>query len=251
INRTAAQTFAKIKKIRIEDLIGTDIITEPEYINERGEAGIPFTIDGVFEDINLFSLHEKIEPYFIIVSEKVRMDGKTIIAHDKKDTEKLMSAISKVHKELNEQEPLQLEFLSENLDALHKQDMQTARLLFYFNLVAVLLCVLGIIGMTFFLVTARTKETGIRKILGASVYSIVNSSVKEYIVFILIATVIAWPIAYYTAHTWLAEFAYRIEVKQTVFVLVAFCTFLLTSFIVSLITYKASTVNPVKSLRNE
>lgn len=251
INRTAAETFAKVKKIELDDLIGTSIITEPEYVNEKGEAGIPYTIAGIFEDINLFSLHEKIEPYFITVSEKVRMDGRTIIAYDTKATKNVLDAINKVHKELNEPYPLELQFLNENLENLHHQDIQTADLLFYFNLIAVLLSALGIIGMTIFLVTARTKETGIRKILGASVFSIIRSSIKEYVVFILTALLIAWPIAYYTANEWLSEFAYHIPVKQPVFLLVGFFTFFLTAVIVSVIIYKSSIANPVKSLRTE
>ena len=82
INRTAAQKFAKLKQVTPESLIGTVVVTEPEYVSEEGQVGFPFEIAGIFEDINVFSLREKVAPYFITLSPKVRMDGRTIISYD-------------------------------------------------------------------------------------------------------------------------------------------------------------------------
>ena len=251
INRTAAEKFAKIKGVSIDKIIGSTIITEPEYIAENGQIGFPATITGIYEDINLFSLHEKIESYFITISPNLRMDGRSIIAYDPKNTAKVVEKINAIYKELNEPFPLELTFLSENLDILHKQDQQTANLLFYFNIIAVLLASLGIMGITIFLIVARTKEIGIRKVLGASEFSIVKSAVSEYVFFIGLALVISTPIAIYVIKEWLSNFAYRIEVQYVAFLIIGIITFLLTSLIVGIIAYKAALVNPVKSLRME
>ena len=251
INRTAAEKFAKIKGVSVDKIIGSTIITEPEYVAENGQIGFPATITGIYEDINLFSLHEKIESYFITISPNLRMDGRSIIAYDPKNTAKVVEKINAIYKDLNESIPLELTFLSENLDILHKQDQQTANLLFYFNIIAVLLASLGIMGITIFLIVARTKEIGIRKVLGASEFSIVKSAVSEYVFFIGLALAISTPIAIYIIKEWLSNFAYRIDIQYIVFLIIGIFTFLLTAIIVGTIAYKAALVNPVKSLRTE
>ena len=251
INRTAAEKFAKIKGVSVNEIIGTTIITEPEYVAENGQAGFPTKISGIFEDINLFSLHEKIESYFITLSPNVRMDGRSVIAYNPENTAQVLEKINKIHKELNEPYPLEIEFLSENLANLHKQDQQTADLLFYFNVIAVLLASLGIMGITIFLIVARTKEIGIRKVLGASEFSIVKSAINEYVFFVGLALIISTPIAFYITHKWLSNFVYRIDIQYVVFLIIGILTFLATSLIVGAIAYKAALVNPVKSLRTE
>ncbi|MEP4375007.1 MAG: FtsX-like permease family protein, partial [Algoriphagus sp.] len=185
INRTAAEKFANVKGVRVEDLIGTQVITEPEYINEEtGQIGFPFTIGGIFEDIHLFSLHEKVTPYFLTISENVEMDGRSIISYYPENSAEVLAGINSIYNELDESFPLELEYLSENVAQLYAQDRQTADLLLYFNIIAVFLAALGIIGITIFLTMARKKEIGIRKVLGASVFSIIKSSTKEYLILV-------------------------------------------------------------------
>lgn len=252
INRTAAEKFANAKGVSAEDLIGTQVITEPEYTNEEtGQVGFPFTIGGIFEDINLFSLHEKVNPYFLTLSENLEMDGRSIISYNPENVAAVLTAVNSIYSELNEPFPLELEYLSENVAKLYAQDRQTADLLLYFNIVAVILAALGIIGITIFLTVARKKEIGIRKVLGASVFSIIQSSTKEYLVLVGIAFIIAWPFAYYAANSWLSNFAYRIEINQFVFPLIGVITFVFTAIIVGIIAYQAAQANPVKSLKSE
>ena len=163
----------------------------------------------------------------------------------------VVEKINEIYKDLNESIPLELTFLSENLDTLHKQDQQTANLLFYFNIIAVLLASLGIMGITIFLIVARTKEIGIRKVLGASEFSIVKSAVREYVFFIGLALTISTPIAIYITNKWLSNFAYRIDIQYAVFLVIGVSTFLFTATLVGAIAYKAALANPVKSLRTE
>lgn len=252
INRTAAEKFAAIKGISTEELIGSQIITEPEYTNEEtGQIGFPFTIAGIFEDINLFSLHERVDPYFLTLSESVEMNGRSIVSYYPENTSEVLTAVNSIYGELNEPFPLELEYLSENVEKLYTQDRKTADLLFYFNVIAVILASLGIIGITIFLTFARKKEIGIRKVLGASVLSIIQSSTKEYLVLIGIAFFIAWPIAFYASNSWLSNFAYRIEINQLVFLAVGFITFAFTAVLVGTIAYQAALKNPVQSLKND
>jgi putative ABC transport system permease protein len=252
INRTAAEKLAKLKGISADKLIGTTIITEPEYTDATtGRVGFPFTIAGIFEDINLFSLHNKIEPYFITVSERVRLDGRSIVLFDAANTAKVVKNINAIHAELNQTTPLDIEFLDENLAKLYTQDQRTANLLLYFNIIAVFLASLGIIGITLFLTVARTKEIGIRKVLGASPFSIIQILTNEYIYIVGIALVISVPIALYVTNTWLSNFAYRIDIPYFMVLIVGVLTFTLTALVVGIVAYKAAVANPVKSLRTE
>ena len=101
------------------------------------------------------------------------------------------------------------------------------------------------------LTVARTKEIGIRRVLGASAFSIVQSAVKEYILLIAISLAVSWPVATYVVAEWLKNFVYHVDIQHYVFPVVGLSAFLLTSLIVSIIAYRAALANPVKSLRSE
>ena len=251
INRTAAQKLAAKQGVPVESLIGKTIITEPEYLDANRRAGFPVAVAGIFDDINVFSLHQKVEPYFITVSGNLRLDGRTIVQYDPATTAKTLAEIRRVYAGLNEERPLEIEFLDQQVANLYAQDRQTANLLVWLNVIAILLAAIGIVGITIFLTVARTKEIGIRKVLGASSLSIIGSAINEYTYLIGIALVVSWPVAVYVINTWLNSFAYRIDVQQVAFVIVGLSAFGLTALIVAVIAYRAALANPVKSLRSE
>lgn len=249
INRTAAQKLANSIKIPIEQLVGKTIITEPEYTNpENGQVGIPFVIDGIFEDIHLFSLREKIEPYFITLSNSVRMDGRSIVSYN---SNAAINKIQGVYKELNESFPLEITYLEQNISKLYEQENKLNTLFRYFNFISILLASLGIIGVTVFLTSIRTKEIGIRKILGASALSITTLSVKEYIPLIVFALGISFPIIYLIINQWLENFAYRSDIQYLTILPISVLVFGTIAILVVLIAYKAAISNPVKSLKSE
>lgn len=251
INQTAAQKLAAKQGVPVESLIGKTIITEPEYVDQNRRAGIPFTVAGIFEDINVFSLHQKVEPYFITVSGNLRMDGRTIIQYDPATTATTLAGIRRVYAGLGEQSPLEIDFLNQQLTSLYAQDRRTADLLIWVNLIAILLAAIGIVGITIFLTTARIKEIGIRRVLGASSWSIIGSATKEYTYLIGIALLISWPAAVYVINTWLSSFAYRIDIQHSTFAVIGLLAFGFTTLIVAAIAYRAALTNPVKSLRSE
>lgn len=251
INQTSARKIAAQQQIPVNDLVGKVIVTEPEYVAEDGQVGFSFTIAGIFEDINLFSLHEKVDPYFIIVSQDVRMDGRSIVKYNAAAAPDILTRIQAVYDGMNEPFPLEVEYLDAKVQNLYQQDRRTADLLFYFNLIAVVLAALGIVGISMFLTVARTKEIGIRKVLGASPFSIIQSATREYFLLVGIALLISVPIAYYAVGEWLGNFAYHIEIQPVVFVGAGLFTLILTALIVGIIAYKAALVNPVNSLRSE
>ncbi len=251
INKSAAERFSEIKGIRIEELIGTKVITEPSYQNEDGSYGIPFTIDGFYEDINAFSLKESIKPYFITVSDTVRMGGTSIISYNPDQTERVIRKIKKAYANLDNSYPLKIEFLDKKYEQLHDQEVKTANLIFTLNAIAVILASIGITGISLVLIVGRKKEIGIRKVLGASVIQILRLSVREYGYFVLIGLLVSTPVAWWIIKKWLNNFAYSISIQPWVFMIAALLVLILSGLIVSIVSYKAALTNPVKSLKTE
>ena len=251
INKSAAERFSEIKGIRIEELIGTKVITEPSYQNEDGSYGIPFTIDGFYEDINAFSLKESIKPYFITVSDRGRMGGTSIISYNPDQTERVIRKIKKAYANLDNSYPLKIEFLDKKYEQLHDQEVKTANLIFTLNAIAVILASIGITGISLVLIVGRKKEIGIRKVLGASVIQILRLSVREYGYFVLIGLLVSTPVAWWIIKKWLNNFAYSISIQPWVFMIAALLVLILSGLIVSIVSYKAALTNPVKSLKTE
>jgi putative ABC transport system permease protein len=252
INRTAAEHIAKLRNTKPEDVVGTTILTEPEYINpETNSAGIPFEIAGIFEDINLFSLHEQIEPYFLTISQNVRMDGRTIVGLEKAMEGNFVTLIETEYNKLGEEFPLQLELLSDNVSKLYRQDEQFGKLISWLTFVAFFLSSIGLIGTTVFSLRSRVKEIGIRKVLGAGEIEIIKMMVAGYTTLVILSIMIAWPTAYTLTQSWLQGFAYRIEVDHEIFPIIGIVTLTFTIVLVAIVSGRAAHANPVESITNE
>jgi len=251
INKSAAERFAKLKGVAVNELIGTRVIMEPEYQNEDGNYGIPITIAGIYEDIHVFSLRERVAPYFITVSDNVRMGGLSIVAFNEEATEATLSKIKAVYDGMSNLYPLEIEFLDANFQELHARDKRTAKLVFILNGIAILLAGMGIVSITLLLIVGKTKEIGIRKVLGASELQILKLSVREYVGFVFLGLILSAPLSWLVAQNWLDNFAYRVALDIWVFPLVAILVFVLAALIVGTVSLKSAMTNPIKSLRTE
>jgi ABC-type antimicrobial peptide transport system permease subunit len=194
-------------------------------------------------------MHEKIGPmvmfhkpdwyYTMFVQIQPRQAGKTI------------AAIKSLWQQRLPKFPYQYTFLDETFDKLYKADNRIAQLILIFSLIAIFISALGLFGLAAFTAEKRTKEIGVRKVLGASVISIVRLLSSESLQLVLLASVIAFPLAWYAMSKWLNEFAYRISLNIWLFGVAA-----LTALVVALVTVgvqaaRAAMDNPVKSLRTE
>ncbi|MGB5982354.1 MAG: FtsX-like permease family protein [Nonlabens sp.] len=251
INRSAAERFAKILDISTEEVIGTTIITEPDFANEDGTMGIPMVVDGIFEDINAFSLKNKVATYFLIVSDQVRFGGGSIVSFPPESTAQVMQDIRDIYKSMGSTVPLDTKLLSDNYAELHKQEKRMATLIYILNAFAIILASLGIVGTTVLLLIGRKREIGIRKLLGATVPQILNISIKEYLIFMAVAVVISTPISYYIASQWLDNFAYRVDINPLIYVGIIILITILVVSLVALSTYRSAMDNPVNSLQTE
>ena len=147
--------------------------------------------------------------------------------------------------------PVEYNFLDDSFNELYKDDRQTSTLIFIFAITAIFISCLGLFGLAAFTAERRAKEIGIRKVLGATVTGIVKLLTKDFLKLVLIAIVIASPVAWHAMSKWLQDFAYRINISVWVFVIAGVLALLIALITVSFQAIKAAMANPVKSLRSE
>jgi len=142
-------------------------------------------------------------------------------------------------------------FLDENVNRQYKREEKLMQVFTICAIIAIALSCMGLLAMVILIISQRTKEIGIRKVLGASVATIVTLVAKDFLLLVLIATIIASPIAWYAMNQWLESFAYRISIGWYIFLAAGFVALLIALITISIQTIKAAMANPVKSLRTE
>ena len=147
--------------------------------------------------------------------------------------------------------PFEYSFLDQEFEKLYRADHKTASLIWMFSAIAIFLSCLGLFGLAAFTAERRTKEIGVRKVLGASVPGIVNLISREFIYLVLISMLIASPLAWFTMNKWLEDFSYRINISAIFFLIAGLITLITALATVSVHAIKAAITNPVKSLRTE
>lgn len=212
-------------------------------------SSVPLPIVGVVADFHQKSLREKIEPIFIASqADRYRQAGIRVVG---KDPAKTLENIRQVWQKTFPEAVFEYQFLDEQLARFYETETLTARLINVFTGLAILICGLGLFGLISFVVVQRTKEIGIRKVLGASVASIVALLSQDFLKLVLIALLIASPIAGYLMQQWLAGFAYKIDIAWWVFAVAGTLSIGIALLTVSFRSAKAALMNPVKSLRSE
>jgi putative ABC transport system permease protein len=147
--------------------------------------------------------------------------------------------------------PFNYSFIDETLAALYENEERIEDILKSFSILAVVISSLGLFGLSSFMTMGRTKEIGVRKVLGASVKSVILLLTKEFLKWVIIANLITWPLAYLAMNEWLNQFPYRINISLWFFASAGFTTFLIAIVTVGFQAVKSSTANPVESLRYE
>lgn len=251
INETAVEKLKILYNLDRDDLLGRSLIEEPEFIQEDGTVGFPRTINGFFNDINLFSLREKVEPYFLNLQQTRDSASRAIIHFEAGRVSDVMNLITNAYDELETNSPLDYQFQEDNLASLYEREQRIARLSIYLSAIAVILAIIGLIALSAFLTSLRRKEVGIRKVLGATTWQIVHLFNKEYFLLILIGLLIAGPLAYFAMDKWLATFAYAINIKPIVFVFIALITLAITILSVSWVALQSAVSNPAESLKED
>jgi predicted permease len=225
-----------------------------DALNKQLELdGRKYPIVGVVADFHEQSFHEKISATFIANLPQARNLG-VKLATQGKDPHTLretLASLERQWKAVYPEEKFEFEFLDDSIAKLYEKEEKTAQLVNTATVVAILISCLGLFGLATFTAEQRTKEIGIRKVLGASVTSIVTLLTKDFLGLVLVALVIASPVAWYAMSRWLQDFEYKITIEWWVFALAGTLAVGIALLTVSFQSVKAALTNPVKSLRSE
>ncbi|GAB2790312.1 ABC transporter permease [Rhabdobacter roseus] len=217
----------------------------------EGDGSIyPLEIVGVVKDFHFADLHQAIEPYAFFLH--LGNDFRYLIAHvNTHDVGQVLPALEAKWNALMPGEPFTYSFLDEDFQRNYAADARTARIVNSFTLISILISCLGLFGLATFAAQQRTKEIGVRKVLGADITSIVALLSGDFIKLVLIALVLATPLTWYVMEQWLQDFAYKISIQWWMFVLAGTLAVVIALLTVSSQAIKAALMNPVKSLRSE
>lgn len=211
-----------------------------------------YRIIGVVKDYHFQSLHEEIQP--MILFNAVVYGGNYNRISVRVRPENIRETIGFIESkwaEFDSQYPLEYVFVDDQFDSLYRAEERLGQLFGYFTALAILIGCLGLFGLTSFTAEQRTKEIGIRKVLGASVPSVIMLLVREFTKWVLLAVFIAWPIAYFVMKTWLQNFHYRISLDFDTFLLAALLALIISIITVSYQSIRAALANPADSLKYE
>lgn len=209
------------------------------------------TIIGVVKNFHHSSLHRPIEPVILKIS-----PGRTNYLCVRVTSEPLhiastLNFLERTIKKFEPNAPFEYELLDRRINNLYRADERTGKIFGYFTFLALFISCLGLFGLSSFLAERHTKEIGIRKVLGASVPGIFILLSREFTKWVVLANIIAWPIAYFSMNNWLQNFAYRISLNVWVFILSGLTALAIALLTVSYQSIKAARANPVDSLRYE
>ena len=206
---------------------------------------------GVINDFHFESLHQKIVPLVLFKPQSPNFFGKISIKIGGNNIPSALAHIENTWKKFLPETPYQYTFLDENFDKLYKAEEKQKTILTIFACLAIFIACLGLFGLSAFAITQRIKEIGIRKVLGASVASIVQLLSKDFLILVAISAIIAFPVAYFAMNNWLQDFAYRISIPLWIFIAALLIATLIALVTISFQAIKAAVSNPVNSLRTE
>jgi len=238
------ETFAKI--MGMENPVGARLSTNSNH----------FTIIGIVKDFNFKLLYEATEPMAIYYqtenSKKSPLRYRYVFMKiEQENIQQTIEYVKKIYEKFSPGYPFAYRFLTEDYNQLYGSEQRLGAVIRYCTLLTIMISCLGLFGLTSFMTEQRTKDIGVRKVLGASVAEIVILLSKEFTKLVLISNIIAWPLAYFFMKKWLQNFAYRINLGWQIFVLSAILVLAIALMTVSYQTIKAAIANPVDSLRYE
>jgi ABC-type antimicrobial peptide transport system permease subunit len=211
--------------------------------------GIKGTIIGVIKDFHFNTLHVPIEPLVIRLSNAT--GGAALIRTEPGKTKIALDGLEKLHQQLNPEFVFSHQFADEEYGMLYKSEQVVQKLSKYFAFLAIFISCLGLLGLVIFTAEQRTKEIGIRKVLGASVTSVFALLSKDLLKLVLVAIVIATPVAWLATNKWLQGFEYRVNISWWIFLLAGVLAVIIALATISFQAIKAALANPVKNLRTE
>jgi ABC-type antimicrobial peptide transport system permease subunit len=229
-----------------------------KLIGRESAVGTPFTmfgrqgtVIGVLQNFHFQPLRREIQPLVFLLAPNYHWLGNIVVRFSPENTAATLAAIEEVWKEVLPTYPFEYVFVDEDYSQFYLREERMTRLLGNFSFLAVFIACLGLFGLASFVVEQKTKEIGIRKVLGASVSSIMLALCGEFVRLVVLSMFIAWPIAYLAARGWLDDFAYRVRLEPAVFLLTGLLALFIALLTVSFQASRAARANPVDALQYE
>jgi hypothetical protein len=207
-------------------------------------------IIGILKDYHTQSLREPIKPVILDVKE-YEYFGVVIVRIEPGKTKQALASLSAMYKDINPEYPFTCQFIDEEYKELYKNELVISKLSVLFASLAIAISCLGLLGLVMFSAEQRVKEIGVRKVLGASVNQIVALFAKDFLKLVMIAFLIAAPLSWVMMHSWLEDYAYRIDITWWTFLIAGAMAVVVALLTISFQAIKAAVASPVKSLRSE
>ncbi|MCJ7581171.1 MAG: ABC transporter permease, partial [Candidatus Aminicenantes bacterium] len=241
INETA------VRDLGLEDPVGAQIVA----LGNTREQEQSLNIIGVVKDFHFESLHTQIRPMVIVMYGPQNRGRFVSVRIGPENTRETMGFIEDTWKKFALNQAFEFEFMDEYFNRVYEAEHRTGRIFLYFSILTIFIASLGLFGLASFVTTQRTKEIGIRKILGASESKIVVLLSTQFSKWVLLGNLLAWPIAYLLMRNWLRQFAYREGISVFSFLGASVIVLIFALITVSSQTLKAAAANPAKSLKHE
>jgi putative ABC transport system permease protein len=237
---------AALRLLGFTDPIGKDLYYLVDIANKHSLAHLH--VIGVVKDFNFSSLRQQVTPLALMLGYN---HGNTAVRISSTNIPHLVSMIERKYHDMAPGEPFEYTFMDEDFNKIYSTEQRMGVIAISFSALAILIACLGLFGLAAYAAEQRTKEIGIRKVLGATVSHITAMLSKDFLKLVIIAAVIAFPLAWWAMYAWLQDFAYRTSISWWVFLMAGGLAALIAIVTVSFQTIRAAIMNPVKSLRNE
>jgi len=216
---------------------------KPDAVLKKGQ------VLGVVEDFNITPLKSAVQP--LVMHYSALRFQYLYVRFNQSRAARLTGIVQTKFNEFYPRQSFEYSFLDDNLNAMYNSEKRLGRIFSYFSSLAILIACLGVLGLSLYSIQQRMKEIGIRKVLGADVLRITAGLLKEFVKPVLVATLIATPVAWYMMHKWLENFAYRTNISWWIFIAAGAMALIIAVLTIGVQSIKAAIANPVKSLRTE
>ncbi|RLD19741.1 MAG: ABC transporter permease [Bacteroidetes bacterium] len=245
---------AAVSEMGLDNPIGTTVVSPAQFLNPAEGDQLVYTIIGVVRDFHFQSLHHVISPLFLIHNRRSfnnGVDNMITLRLEASATTSTLAQIETMWNRYQPDTPFRYAFMDQDWAQLYEKEMTTRRVSSLFSLIAILIACLGLLALAAFTAERKTKEIGIRKVLGATIPNIIGMLSKDFLKLVIIGIVIASPVAWWVMDQWLQDFAYRIEISWGIFALAAVIAIAIAFTTVSFQSLRAAMANPIQSLRAE
>ncbi|HEX9650949.1 MAG TPA: ABC transporter permease [Cyclobacteriaceae bacterium] len=239
---------AAADKLGWENPVGKDF-QMTVYIN--GEEVRKGKVIGLVKDFHHESLYNSIDPLVLYINKHPYFSDYLTIRLNHTNWQDAIAMLESKWKSFNPDKPMELVFVDDEIEKNYNSEVLMGKIFGAFSVLSIIISCLGLFGLSSYTAQLKTKEIGIRKVLGADITSILKMLYREYLGLVLIANLISWPVSYYILNKWLTTFPYHVNIGVLVFILALIIAALITIAAISLQSMRSATANPVKSLRTE